>query len=649
MFTQGFSRNQRMSKTELVLVIFFLVCVVSLSFVRHQPDFATRNACSQHLRFHPSSFIPSGYNYNNYMRRDLYNSILCNHKVFESITRINSTAGGTSENRRCEFINEYKISKNFIIPKSDVETNQISWSDYRENLKRRPRALNSKQIITQPSKTTSNTGMSWSDRFSQIVNYFRGTNPRNIQELVRRKLISASIRGKRIGSRIKRAISNDIYPLKYLAVDWVQLKRENISPVLVFVNKKSGGLQGQRALEVLKKELNNIQVCDLCSQNPSEYLKYYKDSSSNLVILCCGGDGTVGWIMDEVKKSGLNDGTRNISFGIVPFGTGNDLFQHIKALSTSAGASASAGDVVSPNSLVSNATRVLDIYCQKDPPVMPLDRWSVVISPKRKLIKRLLYKALGEKSNNNINNVHNNSMRTVTNPATVPSSTPVNQIQRNNKPPSLSIHKIDLMRRLRLYSTENQQANLKTFNNYFGIGVDGAVAMSFAELRRQVPLMFFHRLMNKIWYAIIGLLTFLLRRRKDLSKCCELRCDGVAVAIPSGCQGIIVTNIGSYAGGSKLWSQQFQSSNESFRAQLAGDGIIEIVGVTGVPHLGKIKTGLASAIPIAQCRHIEFTSTSRLPMQLDGEPWRQRPCKIEIKLCERVNVLIPDGKNILQK
>ena len=60
-----------------------------------------------------------------------------------------------------------------------------------------------------------------------------------------------------------------------------------------------------------------------------------------------------------------------------------------------------------------------------------------------------------------------------------------------------------------------------------------------------------------------------------------------------------------------------------------------MVGVTGVNHLGAIKAGLKDAIPLAQGAHIQLTTTSSLPVQLDGEPWRQRPCKIDFRMKER--------------
>eukprot|EP00596_Hydrurales_sp_CCMP1899_P001601 CAMPEP_0119053888 /NCGR_PEP_ID=MMETSP1177-20130426/74710_1 /TAXON_ID=2985 /ORGANISM="Ochromonas sp, Strain CCMP1899" /LENGTH=104 /DNA_ID=CAMNT_0007033959 /DNA_START=2368 /DNA_END=2682 /DNA_ORIENTATION=+ len=71
------------------------------------------------------------------------------------------------------------------------------------------------------------------------------------------------------------------------------------------------------------------------------------------------------------------------------------------------------------------------------------------------------------------------------------------------------------------------------------------------------------------------------------------------------------------------------------------DGLLEIVAVTGVNHLGAIKAGLSSATPLGQGKIITLTTTSSLPIQLDGEPWRQKPSKIRIKLADKVDIMLP--------
>jgi diacylglycerol kinase (ATP) len=181
---------------------------------------------------------------------------------------------------------------------------------------------------------------------------------------------------------------------------------------------------------------------------------------------------------------------------------------------------------------------------------------------------------------------------------------------------------------------------LKTMNNYFGIGIDGAVSIAFDDMRHKLPGLFFHKLMNKLWYALIGIRTFLFGRNKDLSKTTKIVCDGKNVVIPSGVKGILVVNINSYAGGTNLWTMP-----KPWDQQKMNDGIVEVVAFYGLPHLGQIKAGLSKAIPIAQGKNIEISSYSRVPMQLDGEPFLQNPCKINICVSHQVKILQPGINN----
>jgi len=65
------------------------------------------------------------------------------------------------------------------------------------------------------------------------------------------------------------------------------------------------------------------------------------------------------------------------------------------------------------------------------------------------------------------------------------------------------------------------------------------------------------------------------------------------------------------------------------------------MGVYGIRHLGLIKSGLASAVPICQGSSIQFNCTLQTPMQIDGEPFMQKPCVVDLTFRETVNVTVP--------
>nr|CCA24710.1 diacylglycerol kinase putative [Albugo laibachii Nc14] len=95
----------------------------------------------------------------------------------------------------------------------------------------------------------------------------------------------------------------------------------DIIPLLVLINSKSGGKLGLHILRQARKYLNPIQVYDVAHQNPMSALNDFKELP-RLRILACGGDGTVGWILnclDDVVPS------RQLPVAVLPLGTGNDL------------------------------------------------------------------------------------------------------------------------------------------------------------------------------------------------------------------------------------------------------------------------------------------------------------------------------------
>ncbi|KAK4362285.1 hypothetical protein RND71_017526 [Anisodus tanguticus] len=93
-------------------------------------------------------------------------------------------------------------------------------------------------------------------------------------------------------------------------------------PLLVFINKKSGAQRGDSLRQRLNLLLNPVQVFELSSTEGPEVGLHLFSRVPHFRILVCGGDGTVGWVLNAIDK--LNY-VSPPPVAILPAGTGNDL------------------------------------------------------------------------------------------------------------------------------------------------------------------------------------------------------------------------------------------------------------------------------------------------------------------------------------
>lgn len=63
---------------------------------------------------------------------------------------------------------------------------------------------------------------------------------------------------------------------------------------------------------------------------------------------------------------------------------------------------------------------------------------------------------------------------------------------------------------------------------------------------------------------------------------------------------------------------------------------MQLVAVYGSWHLGQLQVGLSRAIRLAQCKTLKITLRHHVPVQVDGEPWKQAPAVIDISLYKQV-------------
>lgn len=94
-------------------------------------------------------------------------------------------------------------------------------------------------------------------------------------------------------------------------------------PLIVVGNSKSGDNAAESVIAVFRSVLNPLQIFELSASGPNEALNLISQiRSSSCRVLVAGGDGTIGWVLNEISR-------RNIQpipeVCILPIGTGNDL------------------------------------------------------------------------------------------------------------------------------------------------------------------------------------------------------------------------------------------------------------------------------------------------------------------------------------
>uniref|UniRef100_A0A8C5TJS1 Diacylglycerol kinase n=1 Tax=Malurus cyaneus samueli TaxID=2593467 RepID=A0A8C5TJS1_9PASS len=308
-----------------------------------------------------------------------------------------------------------------------------------------------------------------------------------------------------------------------------------------------------------EKRTSYEKVFDLSKITPAKALQLCTLLPCNAVrVLVCGGDGTVGWVLDAIDEMKIKGQERYIpQVAILPLGTGNDL-------SNTLGWGAGYAGEAPVEQILRNVMEADGVQ---------LDRWKVQVT---------------------------------------------NKGYYNLRKPKVF-----------------------TMNNYFSIGPDALMALNFHAHRERTPSLFSSRIINKAVYFFYGTKDCLVQECKDLNKKVELELDGERIELPN-LEGIIVLNIGYWGGGCRLWEGM---GDEPYPLARHDDGLLEVVGVHGSFHCAQIQVKLANPVRLGQAHTVRLIlKSSKMPMQVDGEPWAQGPCTVTITHKTHARMLYHSGE-----
>lgn len=468
-----------------------------------------------------------------------------------------------------------------------------------------------------------------------------------------------------------------------IEVNNTAILERKLQPVLFFINRNSGGKVGATLIKALRSlDLHPLQIIDLRRERPSQRLKIFRNCSENIHIMTAGGDGTMNWILDEVSNLNMSVG----SFGVIPVGTGNDLFlevlNNLKMKELRLGVKNEDVQVpMSVRSLISSpkaavATHMANMLgghplsaASGRPPTVSLDRWRVKIrdrAPPKAIMEKDIYdydyEYDGTGFDGGVDSENDDPAKTsveTTTKAVSPGEKMISKALRRGM--SLRRRLRNLLNALaakinplRIIGKAARFRNMR-MSNYVGFGVDGAVSLVLDNLRNYAPFLFVNSITNKFWYGVCGLFQIVFGIQRDLSKSTTLYCDGQKVYLPPGVRGLVVLNINSYAGGVKLWNPETRPLDSedlvrvgdnvvqevTWGSASSDDGMLEVMAVYGVRHLGLIKSGIGKAVPVCQGKELLFQFKNLIPMQVDGEPFMVRPCDVRISFDERIDITTP--------